>query len=259
MEKKRSSKEFNNNVVHFLPTDQDIASPTFHSQGKVYRPKIKTSNEGAKPSSRGVTKPIESNAEAPTKADSAKEDASPDTNLTANAAEKGKVYRPKIKTSNEGAKPSSRGVTKPIESNAEAPKKADSAKEDASPDTNLTANAAEMVPGDGTCQNHSNAEGAPNSSLAKSHLYEICAANHWKPPSFECYKEEGPNHMKLFTFKVFVEMEEATIRILECFSAPRSKKKTAAAHAAEGALWFLKHKGYFPSRRASTITMIQTH
>ncbi|XP_057968668.1 uncharacterized protein LOC131158087 isoform X14 [Malania oleifera] len=167
MEKKRSSKEFNNNVVHFLPTDQDIASPTFHSQGKVYRPKIKTSNEGAKPSSRGVTKPIESNAEAPTKADSAKEDASPDTNLTANAAEKGKVYRPKIKTSNEGAKPSSRGVTKPIESNAEAPKKADSAKEDASPDTNLTANAAEMVPGDGTCQNHSNAEGSHSRSLLR--------------------------------------------------------------------------------------------
>ncbi|MCI06607.1 dicer-like protein 4-like, partial [Trifolium medium] len=28
----------------------------------------------------------------------------------------------------------------------------------------------------------------------RSKLYEICAANHWKPPVFECCKEEGPCH-----------------------------------------------------------------
>ena len=32
--------------------------------------------------------------------------------------------------------------------------------------------------------------------------------------------------------------------ILECFGGPRTKKKAAAEHAAEGALWYLKHEGY---------------
>ncbi|XP_058761592.1 uncharacterized protein LOC131634978 isoform X2 [Vicia villosa] len=30
-----------------------------------------------------------------------------------------------------------------------------------------------------------------------SKLYEICAANHWKPPVFECCKEEGPCHCRM--------------------------------------------------------------
>lgn len=34
-------------------------------------------------------------------------------------------------------------------------------------------------------------------ATAKSRLYEICTANCWKPPSFECCKEEGPSHLKL--------------------------------------------------------------
>jgi len=28
----------------------------------------------------------------------------------------------------------------------------------------------------------------------RSKLYETCAVNHWKPPVFECCKEEGPCH-----------------------------------------------------------------
>jgi hypothetical protein len=41
-------------------------------------------------------------------------------------------------------------------------------------------------------------------------------------------------------------MQEASTTILECFGAPQLKKKTAAEHAAEGALWYLKHSGYSP-------------
>ncbi|XP_058067534.1 endoribonuclease Dicer homolog 4-like isoform X3 [Magnolia sinica] len=80
---------------------------------------------------------------------------------------------------------------------------------------------------------------------ARSCLYEICAANYWSPPSFECCQDEGPSHMKMFVYKVTVEVEDATTTILECFGEPRSKKKSAAEHAAEGALWFLQHQGYY--------------
>ncbi|KAL9462996.1 hypothetical protein AB3S75_000910 [Citrus x aurantiifolia] len=90
--------------------------------------------------------------------------------------------------------------------------------------------------------------GAPNKVSAKSKLLEICAANHWKPPLFDCCQEEGPCHRKLFTFKVTFEIESLNT-ILECFGAPQSKKKTAAEHAAEGALWYLERLGYFPIRK----------
>ncbi|CAK9169748.1 unnamed protein product [Ilex paraguariensis] len=82
-----------------------------------------------------------------------------------------------------------------------------------------------------------------------SKLHEICAANHWNPPIFDCCKEEGPRHLKLFTFKVIILIREASTMILECIGNPRSKKKTAADDAAEGALWYLKHTGYQPKHR----------
>jgi hypothetical protein len=47
-----------------------------------------------------------------------------------------------------------------------------------------------------------------------------------------------------FTFKVVVEIEDAEDVVLECFGEPRAKKKDAEEHAAEGALWYLKHDGY---------------
>jgi len=41
-----------------------------------------------------------------------------------------------------------------------------------------------------------------------------------------------------------VEIEDAEDVVLECFGEPRAKKKDAEEHAAEGALWYLKHDGY---------------
>ncbi|GMP35538.1 hypothetical protein CsSME_00007933 [Camellia sinensis var. sinensis] len=78
---------------------------------------------------------------------------------------------------------------------------------------------------------------------AKSRLHEICAANCWKPPSFKCCKEIGPSHLKEFIFKVSVDIEEAS-DVIAAFGAPHSRKKDAAEHAAEGALWYLKNAGY---------------
>ncbi|XP_068649430.1 ribonuclease 3-like protein 1 isoform X2 [Aristolochia californica] len=78
---------------------------------------------------------------------------------------------------------------------------------------------------------------------AKMRLYEVCTAYCWNRPSFHCCKEEGPGHSRLFTYKVIVEAKDAQI-ILECYSEPKSKKKAAEEHAAEGALWYLRHIGY---------------
>ncbi|GAV83950.1 dsrm domain-containing protein/DEAD domain-containing protein/Helicase_C domain-containing protein/Ribonuclease_3 domain-containing protein/PAZ domain-containing protein/dsRNA_bind domain-containing protein [Cephalotus follicularis] len=86
--------------------------------------------------------------------------------------------------------------------------------------------------------------GGSQTKSARSRLYEICAANCWKPPLFECYKDEGPSHLKSYTFKVMLEIEEAPDASLECFGAPRNTKKAAAEHAAEGSLWYLEHEGY---------------
>nr|XP_043623396.1 dicer-like protein 4 isoform X2 [Erigeron canadensis] len=79
---------------------------------------------------------------------------------------------------------------------------------------------------------------------AKSHLYEICAINCWKPPLFECFEELGPAHLKQFAFKVTVTIEEASNTILECIGDHRAKKKDAAEFAAQGAIWYLKQTGY---------------
>ncbi|XP_050216578.1 dicer-like protein 4 isoform X2 [Mercurialis annua] len=93
---------------------------------------------------------------------------------------------------------------------------------------------ADMPTTDGSNSNHGS---------AKSRLHETCAGNYWKPPLFECCSDEGPGHLKLFSYKVVVEIEAPHL-ILECFGELRSKKKAAAEHAAEGALWYLKHQGY---------------
>ncbi|XP_065869210.1 ribonuclease 3-like protein 1 [Euphorbia lathyris] len=90
----------------------------------------------------------------------------------------------------------------------------------------------------------SSASGEGNRVSAKSKLLEICTVYKWKPPSFECCKQEGPPHLRLFSFKVAVEIEGENGMSLECFGAPKPKKITAAEHAAEGALWYLNHFGY---------------
>ncbi|GAA0157583.1 hypothetical protein LIER_14823 [Lithospermum erythrorhizon] len=79
---------------------------------------------------------------------------------------------------------------------------------------------------------------------AKSRLYELCAGNSWKPPRFECCEEIGPSHLKEFSFKVVVEIEEAVDTIVECYGQLKLKKKEAAETAAMAALWFLRHEGY---------------
>lgn len=41
-----------------------------------------------------------------------------------------------------------------------------------------------------------------------------------------------------------MEIEEMPNETFEFYGEPRAKKKDAAEHAAEGALWYLKHEGF---------------
>uniref|UniRef100_A0A1J3IBB5 Ribonuclease 3-like protein 1 n=1 Tax=Noccaea caerulescens TaxID=107243 RepID=A0A1J3IBB5_NOCCA len=89
---------------------------------------------------------------------------------------------------------------------------------------------------------------------AKSVLHEKCASKRWKAPVYECCKVEGPSHMRLFTYKVVVEIaniESSGKTVLECFGDPKGKKKAAAEHAAEGALWYLEHAARRSNSRVS--------
>ncbi|GMH30664.1 hypothetical protein Nepgr_032507 [Nepenthes gracilis] len=95
------------------------------------------------------------------------------------------------------------------------------------------------------CSRDSETGGGSQKALAKSRLHEICAANCWKPPLFECCNEEGPSHLRLFTYKVVVHIEEQNLE-LECVGEPHSRKKVAAEQAAAGALWLLEKEGYIP-------------
>ncbi|XP_020599927.1 endoribonuclease Dicer homolog 4 isoform X2 [Phalaenopsis equestris] len=81
---------------------------------------------------------------------------------------------------------------------------------------------------------------------AKSRLLEICATYYWSPPLFKCCKEEGPCHLKMFTFKVTIQIEGAACTVLECYSESRPRKRAAEEQAAEGALWYLEQLGYIP-------------
>ncbi|PKI65987.1 hypothetical protein CRG98_013653, partial [Punica granatum] len=92
-------------------------------------------------------------------------------------------------------------------------------------------------------------ERASKNSSRKALLYELCAAYKWKPPLFDCHREEGPSHLKQFIFKAVVEIRGNAATVVEAFSEPRSSKKSAAEHAAEGALWYLKHLGYVPKKK----------
>ncbi|XP_023636190.1 dicer-like protein 4 isoform X3 [Capsella rubella] len=86
--------------------------------------------------------------------------------------------------------------------------------------------------------------GGPITKTAKSLLLETCAANCWKPPKFECCEEEGPGHLKSFAYKVILEVEDAPNMTLECYGDARPTKKGAAEHAAQAAIWCLKHSGF---------------
>ncbi|KAL8152481.1 hypothetical protein V2J09_010241 [Rumex salicifolius] len=85
--------------------------------------------------------------------------------------------------------------------------------------------------------------GASHQRTAKSLLHEVCLGNCWLPPVFECCNEQGPSHLRQFTYKVMLEIDEANVEV-ECQGEPHLKKKVAAEHAAEGALWLLRKEGY---------------
>ncbi|KAM3337085.1 dicer-like protein 4 isoform X1 [Capsicum galapagoense] len=111
-----------------------------------------------------------------------------------------------------------------------------------SPEAAVQCNSDQTVMRNGS-KADSKATGGSKNESAKSLLHEICVANCWKPPLFECCKETGPSHLKEFTFRVVVDIEEAS-RVIESYGEPKAKKKDAAEHAAQGALWFLKQEGY---------------
>ncbi|XP_013667310.2 dicer-like protein 4 isoform X1 [Brassica napus] len=78
---------------------------------------------------------------------------------------------------------------------------------------------------------------------AKSLLREICVANCWKTPEFVCY-EEGPAHLKTFSYKVILEVVDAPNMTLECYGETKPTKKSASEQAAQAALWCLEHTGF---------------
>ncbi|XP_063950515.1 dicer-like protein 4 isoform X1 [Daucus carota subsp. sativus] len=89
------------------------------------------------------------------------------------------------------------------------------------------------------CSSDSQTAGCSMKKSAKSHLFEICAANHWKPPKFICCKETGASHLKEFTYKVIVKPDLGNC-FIEAIGKPAGKKKEAAENAADGAVWLLK-------------------
>lgn len=98
------------------------------------------------------------------------------------------------------------------------------------------------------CNSESLGTGDSNKKTARSNLFEICAANCWKPPIIECCQETGPSHLKEFTFKVTLEILEDS-DVVAAYGAPHLTKKDAAEHAAEGAIWYLKKAGYLHDRK----------
>lgn len=91
-------------------------------------------------------------------------------------------------------------------------------------------------------------EGQAHGSASKEpaawyRLNTICSAIGWKAPLYE-FEEQGPLRNKLFTCKVTVHVDTITSTDVESFSEPKRQKKAAREHAAQGALWCLKHFGH---------------
>ncbi|KAL8145327.1 dicer-like protein 4 isoform X2 [Apium graveolens] len=97
-----------------------------------------------------------------------------------------------------------------------------------------------IVEEDNSCSRKSQTTGGSCKKSAKSRLYEICTANCWNPPVFICCKEEGASHLREFTYRVIVKPDCLPKTIVEATGRPATKKKVAAEHAAEGAIWILK-------------------
>ncbi|OEL22230.1 hypothetical protein BAE44_0016752, partial [Dichanthelium oligosanthes] len=99
-------------------------------------------------------------------------------------------------------------------------------------------------PMDADCAVQSSGEvnGCSNES-ARVRLPKVCNAFGWKEPSFD-FEEQGPSHNKLFICKVTLHLEGFVDTVMESFGDPKSKKKAAQEHAAQGALWCLERLGY---------------
>ncbi|KAK4381566.1 Dicer-like protein 4 [Sesamum angolense] len=54
----------------------------------------------------------------------------------------------------------------------------------------------------------------------------------------------GPVCSCRFSFKIVMEIKELPNQIFEFYGEPRMRKKDAAEHAAQGALWYIKQEGY---------------
>lgn len=85
-------------------------------------------------------------------------------------------------------------------------------------------------------------------------LYVIGFCNHFRiehsssHEALHCFYKnfyiEIDSHCFRFVYKVVMEIAEKPNEQFEFYGEPRLKKKEAAEHAAQGALWYLKHEGY---------------
>ncbi|KAJ7568468.1 hypothetical protein O6H91_01G033700 [Diphasiastrum complanatum] len=72
----------------------------------------------------------------------------------------------------------------------------------------------------------------------RSKLYEFCARNNWRDPLFTCCNEQGPPHLKIFTFSVTITLPEE--KHMEFSGEPMRDHKAAKDSAASCALIWLK-------------------
>ncbi|KAJ3679169.1 hypothetical protein LUZ60_017180 [Juncus effusus] len=98
----------------------------------------------------------------------------------------------------------------------------------------------------GSSDNGDGISGDATCKTARTRLFEICQANYWEPPLFDCVNVEGPPHLQMFTFKVTLKIRGVKSEFVECFGEPKAKKKYAQESASEGALWYLKKLGIMP-------------
>ncbi|XLS67525.1 hypothetical protein HN51_018548 [Arachis hypogaea] len=67
------------------------------------------------------------------------------------------------------------------------------------------------------CKNNASSqsphEQGMNKRPARLNLYEICAANHWRPPLFECYKQDGPCHQIIYPADMYIQLPSSCNKI----------------------------------------------
>ncbi|XP_078438839.1 dicer-like 4 isoform X2 [Wolffia australiana] len=68
-------------------------------------------------------------------------------------------------------------------------------------------------------------------------LFEACAVNYWKPPTFSCYAEGNTR----FRCKVSIKVDVGNGTVIECFGEFKPRKQLAKDSASEAALWCLSN------------------